>query len=180
MAQGSKGYKRKQAAWKGLVWAAWCKGERNVTALGESVGKGWLQTRNAIEELSIIAAAADHDIAPDGELIAGLELDLRDLERVYREAMERVVKVDPDTGKEQVIRHPHLNAAVGAKRQVIECRLRIAVAKGLVIDRSELGIQGKVSYVVEQFGEGDHGGGNRGAENGGSNGSGDDADAQGD
>jgi len=118
--------------WEGTVWAAWCKGERNIAALSRQVGKRWNTVRDSIVRLSKIAAATTDGIAPDGEYVAGLELDLRDLERICRLATDG----------------NNMNAAIGAKKQIVDCRAKLAVAKGLITERGEVNVKGKVDHAI--------------------------------
>ena len=123
--------------WVGLAWAAWCRGERNITALAKQFGKARETVRNRLKKHAAAIAAAGNGLDPTGEYIGGLEADLTEALRTYRAA-------------------ENPNAKVGALKHATHCRELLAAAKGVVTERTaqDVNLRGQVdvSYDIPENG----------------------------
>jgi hypothetical protein len=109
--------------WVGLAWAAWCAGERNVTALARQFGKAPATVRTNLLKYSKARAAEVSDVDPTAEYIDGLQHDLREALRTYRDS------ANP-------------NAKVGALKLAEQIRKDMAAARGVVTERSARELRG--------------------------------------
>jgi hypothetical protein len=123
--------------WVGLAWAAWCAGERNVTALARQFGKAPATVRTNLLKYSKARAAEVSDVDPTAEYIDGLQHDLREALRTYRDS-------------------ENPNAKVGALKLAEQIRKDMAAARGVVTERSARELRGPGpggEHVVEHRGE---------------------------
>ena len=107
--------------WIGLAWGAWCAGERNLAALGRQFDKSPATVKANLLKYSQARAAEVSDVDATAEYIDGLQHDLREALRTYRDA-------------------GNPNAKVGALRHASQCRKDMAAAKGVVTDRKSVAV----------------------------------------
>lgn len=107
--------------WVGLAWAAWCAGERNLTALGKQFRKSPKTVKANLIKYSAARAAETQSVDATAEYIDGLEHDMREALRTYRTA-------------------ENPNAKVGALKHATSCREKLAAAKGVVTERKSVAL----------------------------------------
>ena len=107
--------------WVGLAWAAWCAGERNLTALGKQFGKHPDTVKANLIKYSAARAAETQSVDATTEYLDGLEHDMREALRTYRTA-------------------ENPNAKVGALKHATSCREKLAAAKGVVTERKSVAV----------------------------------------
>ena len=107
--------------WVGLAWAAWCAGERNLTALGKQFRKSPKTVKANLIKYSAARAAETQSVDATTEYLDGLEHDMREALRTYRTA-------------------ENPNAKVGALKHATSCREKLAAAKGVVTERKSVAI----------------------------------------
>lgn len=107
--------------WIGLAWAAWCAGERNLTALGKQFGKKGETVKANLIKYSAARAAETQSVDATTEYLDGLEHDMREALRTYRTA-------------------ENPNAKVGALKHATSCREKLAAAKGVVTERKSVAL----------------------------------------
>ena len=119
--------------WVGQAWALWCAGERNLHALGRQFGKDPQTVKKHLRRYSEARAAETADVDATGEYLDGLQHDLREALRTYRDA------TNP-------------NAKVGALKHATTIREKLAAARGVVTERkaTELTGAGGGAVQVEQ------------------------------
>jgi hypothetical protein len=123
--------------WVGLAWQAWCAGERNLTALGRQFNKDRQTVKKHLRRYSEARAAEVSDVDPTAEYIDGLQHDLREALRTYRDS------ANP-------------NAKVGALKLAEQIRKDMAAARGVVTERSARELRGPGpggEHVIEHRGE---------------------------
>jgi hypothetical protein len=129
--------------WVGLAWAAWCAGERNITSLGKTFGKAPATVKGNLQKYARARAAEVGDVDPTAEYLDGLQHDLREALRTYRES-------------------GNPNAKVGALKLASQIRKDMAAARGVVTERRSQEITGAdgspVQIVIAAFEE-EHNGG---------------------
>lgn len=107
--------------WIGLAWLAWCAGERNLAALGRQFDKRPETVKANLLKYSKARAAEVSDVDPTAEYLDGLQHDLREALRTYRDA-------------------ENPNAKVGALKHASAIRKDMASARGVVTERKSVGI----------------------------------------
>ena len=114
--------------WVGLAWAAWCAGERNLTALGKQFRKSPKTVKANLIKYSAARAAETQSVDATTEYLDGLEHDMREALRTYRTA-------------------ENPNAKVGALKHATACREKLAAAKGVVTERKGVDLTGSVNVT---------------------------------
>ena len=126
--------------WVGLAWAAWCAGERNLTGLGKSFGKSPAAVKRNLQKYAAARAAEVSDVDPTAEYLDGLQHDLREALRTYRES-------------------ENPNAKVGALKLAAQIRKDMAAARGVVTERKAHELTGPegtpVQIVIAPYEDGD-------------------------
>jgi len=107
--------------WVGLAWRAWCAGERNLTLLGRQFAKKPATVKANLRKYSRARAAEVSDVDPTAEYLDGLQHDLQEALRTYRDA-------------------DNPNAKVGALKHASAIRKDMAAARGVVTDRRSLAV----------------------------------------
>ncbi len=107
--------------WIGLAWLAWCAGERNLAALGRQFNKRPETVKANLLKYSRARAAEVSDVDPTAEYLDGLQHDLREALRTYRDA-------------------ENPNAKVGALKHASALRKDMAAARGVVTERKSVAV----------------------------------------
>ena len=126
--QGHKGLDAGE--WVGQAWAAWCAGERNLTALGRIFNKSPKAVKRNLQKYAAARAAEVSDVDPTAEYIDGLQHDLREALRTYRES-------------------ENPNAKVGALKLAAQIRKDMAAARGVVTERKAHELTGPEGAPVQ-------------------------------
>lgn len=126
--QGQKGLDAGE--WVGQAWAAWCAGERNLTALGRIFNKSPKAVKRNLQKYAAARAAEVSDVDPTAEYLDGLQHDLREALRTYRES-------------------ENPNAKVGALKLAAQIRKDMAAARGVVTERKAHELTGPEGAPVQ-------------------------------
>ncbi|HOQ98236.1 MAG TPA: hypothetical protein PLJ35_05395 [Anaerolineae bacterium] len=118
-------------AWQEAVWKAHCKGNRNITNLcriSEATGgpKRWHTIRDFVDKRKRDLALALQPEAERADYEAGLESDLEDADAIYNRA----------------VAENNVNGQIGALRAKMEARKCLANSRGVVTERSQVGLHG--------------------------------------
>lgn len=106
----------KNGEWVGLAWADWCSGEQNLSELGRRYGVKGETVKSNLRKYSAARAAEVSDVDPTAEYLDGLQHDLREALRTYRDS-------------------DNPNAKVGALKLAETIRKDMAAARGVVTER---------------------------------------------
>lgn len=158
------------------AWQLYCEGEDNWAAIARALeydGEGKKVKRDVVRYSKLVASVGGDDSADAlGEAVGKLQRNERELWRVHDDAQELDKKRPTPKG---------LRLRLWALKQIADVTIRMAALRGVLTERGEVNVGGQIgTYVIEQFGPGDKGGGNRPAANGGRDGSGSDPEASSD